>query len=197
MYLLPSVKRPFLVCWLVAECRFPVHKQRCVLILLGKQTCQFSLSYSCPFVCPPIRAHAHLSVYPLSRSESSQPSQDFRDRLLTVLRGLVIFFSVSKQLTEHQHHRMVVANQQSHKTKVCDKSWKENEAKFEARVEGCPGSDRLCFSYNKHPYNDKNVDICQKLLIRDVSVDEFLRRRSINLPQLCIELSLGEAWIDL
>ena len=126
MYFLPSVKRSFLVFWLFAECRLPVHKQRCVLILLGKQTCELSLSYSCPFVCPPIRAHAHLSVYPSSQSRSSQRSQE-SDRLLTVLRGLSIFFSVNKQLTEHQNHGMTVGNQHSHKTKVFDKSWKENE----------------------------------------------------------------------
>ena len=99
-----------------------MYKQRCLLILSGKQTCLFSLSYSCPFVRSPIRAYAHLSVYQSSQSESSQPSHDSRDYLLTVLRGLVIFFSVNKQLTEHQHHGMAVGNQHSHKTKVCDKS---------------------------------------------------------------------------
>ena len=136
MCFLPSVKRSFLMFWLVAECPLPVHKQRCVLILYRKQTCQLSLSLSCPFVCPSICAHAHLSVYQSSQSESSQPSHDSRDYLLTVLRGLVIFFSVNKQLTEHQHHGMAVGNQHSHKTKVCDKSWKENEEnlKLESKV---------------------------------------------------------------
>ena len=69
------------------------------------------------------RSSVRLSIEP----ESTQSSQDSRHRLLTVLRGLVIFFSVNKQLTEHQHHGMVVGNQHSHNTKVCDKSWKEND----------------------------------------------------------------------
>ena len=69
MYFFPSVKRSFLVFWLVPECWLLVHKQRCFLILSGKQTCQLSLSYSCPFVCSPIRAYANLSDYRSSKSE--------------------------------------------------------------------------------------------------------------------------------
>ena len=56
------------------------------------------------------------------RNALSQPSRDSGDSLLTLLQGLVIFLSVNKQLTEHQHHGMSVGNQHGHKTKVCDKS---------------------------------------------------------------------------
>ena len=93
MYFLPSVKRLFLVFWLVAECRLPVHKQRCLLILSGKQMCLLSLSYSCPFVCSPIRAYAH----------QNHPSRIMilQAVYLRSCGGWWSFFSVNKQLTEH------------------------------------------------------------------------------------------------
>ena len=55
------------------------------------------------------------------RNASSQPIRDSKDRLLTLLQELVIFLSVNKQLTEHQHHGMSVGNHHTHKTKVCEK----------------------------------------------------------------------------
>ena len=121
MYFLPSVKISFLVFYLVAECRLPVHKQRSVLILSEKQTCQLSLSYSCPFV----RTLICLIINQANqnpRNASPQPSRDSGDSLLTLLQELMIFLSVNKQLTEHQHHGMSEGNQHGHKTKVCDKS---------------------------------------------------------------------------
>ena len=65
-----------------------------------------------------------LSAHSCARSSVSLSIEPMR---ITPVEGLVIFFSVNKQLTEHQHHGMVVGNQHSHNTKVCDKSWKENE----------------------------------------------------------------------
>ena len=70
------------------------------------------------------------------RNVSSQSIRDSGDSLLTLLQELVIFLSFNKQLTEYQHHGMSLGNQDSHKTKVCDKSWKENyeTLKLESKV---------------------------------------------------------------
>ena len=87
------------------------------------------------------RSFVRLSIEPITIIPAESGFRPFTYRLA----GADDLFSVNKQLTEHQHHGMAVGNQHSHKTKVCDKAEKKMK-KFEVRVEGCPGSHRLCFS---------------------------------------------------